>query len=255
MKRCDSKMKEKSISFLYKKENNVCISKIPDEINCLKNDSMVGCCGEKVQLNNAQTSSLSSTQRTFQLISNKDIFINILPLQNKQIQQSFDPFPFLQMTTKGISPWSEIFKRTSLKANFCPDCGTILDLPGVSPTILCNLCGYSISTKGICEIFSIWFAENKIRVIFQRSSSSKESKGRSKKIWWWQWRRKTFYGKIFQDGVWFVKIQEKCIECDNDTVYFYTQQTRSVDEGSTVFYECTKCGYVSILLFFSNSVY
>ena len=30
--------------------------------------------------------------------------------------------------------------------------------------------------------------------------------------------------------------------CGNSRMYFSTMQTRSVDEGQTVYYECTKCG-------------
>ena len=36
-------------------------------------------------------------------------------------------------------------------------------------------------------------------------------------------------------------IEEPCPKCDNPQMYFYTMQLRSVDEGSTVFYECPKC--------------
>ena len=38
-------------------------------------------------------------------------------------------------------------------------------------------------------------------------------------------------------------IEEPCPKCNNPELYFYTMQLRSVDEGSTVFYECPKCAH------------
>lgn len=38
-------------------------------------------------------------------------------------------------------------------------------------------------------------------------------------------------------------IKEKCPDCGNDELRYYTVQLRSADEGSTVFYECLECGH------------
>jgi DNA-directed RNA polymerase I subunit RPA12 len=38
-------------------------------------------------------------------------------------------------------------------------------------------------------------------------------------------------------------IEEPCIKCGAKEVGFYTLQLRSVDEGSTVFYECPECDH------------
>lgn len=40
-----------------------------------------------------------------------------------------------------------------------------------------------------------------------------------------------------------VTVKERCPECGNKTMYFYTRQMRSADEGETVFYECPKCAF------------
>jgi DNA-directed RNA polymerase I subunit RPA12 len=39
------------------------------------------------------------------------------------------------------------------------------------------------------------------------------------------------------------KVKERCPQCANPEMSFYTMQMRSVDEGQTVFYECPKCGH------------
>lgn len=38
-------------------------------------------------------------------------------------------------------------------------------------------------------------------------------------------------------------IEEPCPKCGHPELLFYTMQLRSVDEGSTVFYECPSCSH------------
>ena len=42
-------------------------------------------------------------------------------------------------------------------------------------------------------------------------------------------------------------IAQRCEQCGREEVRYYTQQLRSADEGSTVFYECD-CGYKYVLV-------
>ena len=35
------------------------------------------------------------------------------------------------------------------KGNFCPSCGNILEIPGVSDDVVCNVCGYSCLVDGL----------------------------------------------------------------------------------------------------------
>ena len=39
------------------------------------------------------------------------------------------------------------------------------------------------------------------------------------------------------------QVKAKCPKCDNDKAYWWMVQTRGIDESSTQFYRCTKCGY------------
>lgn len=44
-------------------------------------------------------------------------------------------------------------------------------------------------------------------------------------------------------------VERKCPQCQNDKMSYATLQLRSADEGQTVFYTCTKCKYVFLVLF------
>ena len=39
------------------------------------------------------------------------------------------------------------------------------------------------------------------------------------------------------------EVKAECSKCGNDKAYWWMVQTRGIDESSTQFYRCTKCGY------------
>ena len=102
---------------------------------------------------------------------------------------------------------------------FCPQCGTILDPPNVTDKVVCTACPFKCNFHelGVTEV-----------------TTSAAPTGRQ------AWLRNV------EDEITNVRdkhaiIEEPCPKCDNQEMYFYTMQLRSVDEGQTVFYECPKC--------------
>jgi DNA-directed RNA polymerase I subunit RPA12 len=113
-----------------------------------------------------------------------------------------------------------------LPPNFCIDCGDLLDFEIINNnSVKCQKCGgeteldniknHYIETNDKYELSKIWM--NKLK--------NKEDKLREE-----QKNERTI-------------IDEKCPKCGNGQMYYYTMQTRSADEGSTIFYECVKCHY------------
>jgi DNA-directed RNA polymerase subunit M len=39
------------------------------------------------------------------------------------------------------------------------------------------------------------------------------------------------------------QVKAECPKCGNDKAYWWMVQTRGIDESSTQFYRCTKCGH------------
>lgn len=106
---------------------------------------------------------------------------------------------------------------------FCPLCGTILDLPETD-NISCSFCPYKskFSELNAEEIITTSPATQKPQWILEVEEKSEKLNSISEKH---------------------ATIEEPCPKCSHPELYFYTMQLRSVDEGSTVFYECPKCSY------------
>ncbi|KAM5470220.1 hypothetical protein MauCBS54593_004105 [Microsporum audouinii] len=105
---------------------------------------------------------------------------------------------------------------------FCDSCGMILD-ELASATIRCDVCG-ELNTNRLLtqtkEIVSI--------------SSNFPSRLRAKRS---QVQAPATQGRESRT------IQVDCEKCDAKEVTWSEMQLRSADEGSTIFYRCSKCGH------------
>ena len=106
--------------------------------------------------------------------------------------------------------------------DFCPDCGTRLisrrEKEGTKGTlqIVCPKCGYKKSGKN------------------RPAVPPKRMKKRSHK------ESITVIGKEHQIRT-LPTAKKTCPKCGNNLAYFWQVQTRGGDEGSTLFFRCTKC--------------
>lgn len=109
--------------------------------------------------------------------------------------------------------------RAEDEVNFCTRCGSVLPLPTFlveSQQIACPICNLTVKAtvfNGVNTFTRIHFNE--------RDSASRKR------------RQFNAEGPI---------IERICAKCGHDKQYFATLQTRSADEGQTIFYTCLKCG-------------
>ncbi|XP_078525323.1 DNA-directed RNA polymerase I subunit RPA12 isoform X1 [Lissotriton helveticus] len=106
------------------------------------------------------------------------------------------------------------------ESDFCPDCGSVLPLPGMQDAVICPQCKYSINVKDFeakrvqsCMIFNNCDALS----VQLEADEEDEIKG--------------------------PLIERKCSRCGHEGMVYHTRQMRSADEGQTVFYTCTKCRF------------
>lgn len=108
---------------------------------------------------------------------------------------------------------------------FCPQCGTIMEAP-TEEWISCTYCPYQVN-----------FAELSIAEVTTRSAPTPKP----------SWVTDNEEGKTAAEDTVdkdkHARIEEPCPKCGHPELYFYTMQLRSVDEGSTVFYECVSCNH------------
>lgn len=108
---------------------------------------------------------------------------------------------------------------SSQQVDFCTRCGAVMPLPSYlddTRHVACHICSLQVDASifnGLSTFTRIQFNE--------RDSIAR--------------KRRTFAaeGPI---------VERVCAKCGHDKQYFATLQTRSADEGQTIFYTCLKCG-------------
>ncbi|XP_065180690.1 DNA-directed RNA polymerase I subunit RPA12-like [Sycon ciliatum] len=100
---------------------------------------------------------------------------------------------------------------------FCSECGSLLPEPIQGKLVTCRLCAHSMQAKKYEQ------QEEYSSVVFNKY----ERKDNQKKV-----DIKKADGPL---------VDRKCSACGHEGMTYYTQQTRSADEGQTVFYCCPHC--------------
>ncbi|RWS31996.1 DNA-directed RNA polymerase I subunit RPA12-like protein [Leptotrombidium deliense] len=114
--------------------------------------------------------------------------------------------------------------KSSLQSNllqFCACCGSILPLPvGNNPTALirCVACDNGVPISLFNGVSS------STKIVFNNVQQSQQEMNT---------KMQETMGPV---------VERKCWKCAHDKMYYKTLQTRSADEGQTVFYYCVKCG-------------
>jgi len=111
-----------------------------------------------------------------------------------------------------------VFTIPDFKTNFCGDCGNLLDISALKKSfnVTCKICGGEVQREELIEktiVTKSKLAGNAT----EPEEEEEETNGAT--------------------------IDEKCPVCDHVGLYFTTAQTRSADEGQTVFYKCKNCGH------------
>ncbi|EGC33646.1 hypothetical protein DICPUDRAFT_36381 [Dictyostelium purpureum] len=129
----------------------------------------------------------------------------------EQLKAKREPTP---ENSKSI--WASLYKN-ECKADFCPQCNAFLNYPrSTSQLITCSLCTFSKNKFDIQDKKIITKSS-----LFNKTEAKKDDSEEDR-------------GAI---------IDEKCPNCGHGKMYFKTAQTRSADEGQTIFYDCVKCSH------------
>lgn len=124
------------------------------------------------------------------------------------------PFPALVV----MEPSSQCSAFLS-DLDFCPDCGSVLPLPGAQDAVICPRCAFSIPVRDF---------EGKVvktSVVIRRLGTALPLSGDE--------------GPVSQGPV----VDRRCPRCGHEGMAYHTRQMRSADEGQTVFYTCTNCKF------------
>ncbi|GFS71488.1 DNA-directed RNA polymerase I subunit RPA12 [Nephila pilipes] len=103
-------------------------------------------------------------------------------------------------------------------ADFCPECGTVLPLPDAQSTVICLACKFRVDVQTFDQLTT----ECSIKFDNRKKFKKLKEKGDKKAA----------------DGP---MDDRECSKCGHQGMIYATLQTRSADEGQTVFYSCPNC--------------
>ena len=111
--------------------------------------------------------------------------------------------------------------ESSFKVNdleFCNTCGSILPLPSHDDRLMCKLCKRNVNTND-------WDGKTlrSTYILNEKSSNNKSNV---------DLKSEDFMGSL---------VDRKCSKCGHDGMTYSTRQTRSADEGQTLFFACPRC--------------
>ena len=115
---------------------------------------------------------------------------------------------------------------------FCTTCGTILPLPTYDDYLMCRLCKKTIQIndwngKTLANVYVINEASNTTAMAPNSDNMPNEMSSN--------------YEGLKSDDFLGTFVDRKCSKCGHDGMTYSTRQTRSADEGQTVFFGCPKC--------------
>lgn len=108
-----------------------------------------------------------------------------------------------------------------LNKEFCTECGSLIPMEGEmnhDTILVCKSCSARVALKsfdGLTSTFRINFNDPLKEKALRQLRKLKDHKGPI--------------------------VERRCPRCDSEQMYYFTMQTRSADEGQTVFYTCVKC--------------
>ncbi|XP_060095215.1 DNA-directed RNA polymerase I subunit RPA12 [Heteronotia binoei] len=105
------------------------------------------------------------------------------------------------------------------EVDFCPDCGTVLPLPGIQDKVTCLCCSFSI------DIMEFEGREIHTSIKFSTIDATSE--------------RKMDEANEIKGPL----LDRNCPQCGHEGMVYHTRQMRSADEGQTVFYTCPSCRF------------
>jgi len=108
-------------------------------------------------------------------------------------------------------------------SEFCKTCGSILPLPGDENFVIC----YNRRCRRTVLVSEIEVDEP-VTTVFYSKMKDNIAKFRMEKM----------DAERQESGA---TVERTCSKCGHERMFYTTCQTRSVDEGQTIFYHCPKC--------------